>query len=449
MRVPQEPQALHQRRMLQTGAGVSHDACSAAKADTRRLKVLISAYACEPGKGSEPGVGWNIVVQAARRHDVWAITRANNRPAIEAELARSPVPGLHMVYYDLPPWMRWWKRGARGARLYYYLWQLALYRVARRLYRRTSFDVTHHVTFVKYWTPSLLPFLPAPFLWGPVGGGESAPMSFQVNCGWRGTLYEVLRRIATWCGEKDPLVLATARRSAVALAATEDTAQRLRAIGAKDVAIWSQVGLSEAERSYLGDLSPPTAGAPVRFLSLGNLLHLKGFHLGLRAFAAAQLGHSEYWLVGDGPYRSHLEHLARRLRIEDKVRFWGSLPRGEALVKLGMCHVLVHPTLHDSGGWVCLEAMAAGKPVICLGLGGPAAQVTRETGFTIPALDPDQAVQGTALAMGLLARDPHLRARMGEAGKCRVASHYAWERKGDVVSSVYRRLAAGYPPSLD
>jgi glycosyltransferase involved in cell wall biosynthesis len=406
------------------------------------LKILISAYACEPGKGSEPGVGWNVVAEMARRHEVWVITRTNNRSVIETELARAPLPSLHMVYYDLPRWARWWKRGTRGARLYYYLWQLALYPLARRLDLQVRFDVTHHVTFVTYWMPSLLAFLPAPFVWGPVGGGESAPKSFQVSGGWRGRLYEVVRSTARRWGERDPLVLIAARRSALALAVTEATARRLYAIGAKHVEIASQIGLSATERSSLAGLESPRAGEPVRFLSLGNMLHLKGFHLGLRAFAAADIPRSEYWLVGDGPYRLQLQRLARRLGVVDRVRFWGALPRAEALVKLGACHVLVHPTLHDSGGWASVEAMAAGKPVICLDLGGPAAQVTRETGFKIPARDPDRAVEGMARAMSVLAHDPRLRARMGQAGKDRVALEYAWERKGDLLSALYQKVAA-------
>jgi glycosyltransferase involved in cell wall biosynthesis len=424
------------------GAAVSREPTTAG---TRRLKVLISAYACEPGKGSEPGVGWNLAAEAARRHDVWAITRANNRSVIDAELARNPIPSLHMVYYDLPRWSRWWKRGAPGVRLYYYIWQLALYFVARRLHRQIHFDVTHHVTFVKYWMPSLLPFLPAPFLWGPVGGGESAPRAFQVDCGWRGRLYEVVRSIVRRSCEWDPLVLATARRSALALAVTEDTAQRLRAIGVQQVEIYSEAGLSEAERTSLGTFPSPTAAEPVRFLSLGNMLHLKGFHLGLRAFAVAALPHSEYWLIGDGPYRTHLQQLARSLGIAEKVHFWGALPRAAALAKLGLCHVLVHPSLHDSGGWVCLEAMAAGKPVICLDLGGPGVQVTKATGFKTPAQAPAEAVEDMARAMAVLAWDPGLRVRMGQAGKERVASEYAWERKGEFMTAVYQRLTETTP----
>ena len=59
----------------------------------KRLKVLISAYACESGKGSESGVGWNMVSEMAKYHDIWVMTRANNRPVIEAEQAKNPVLG--------------------------------------------------------------------------------------------------------------------------------------------------------------------------------------------------------------------------------------------------------------------------------------------------------------------------------------------------------------------
>src|SRR4029077_18277793 len=69
----------------------------------QRLKVLISAYACEPGKGSEPEVGWQWALQMARFHDVTVLTRTNNRSAIEAGLEKikgqQAVP--QFVYHDL------------------------------------------------------------------------------------------------------------------------------------------------------------------------------------------------------------------------------------------------------------------------------------------------------------------------------------------------------------
>ena len=90
----------------------------------KRLRVLISAYACEPGKGSEPGVGWNFSKEMAKHHDLWVLTRLNNREIIENELLENPTEELHFIYHDLPKWTAWWKKGGRGVQLYYYLWQL-------------------------------------------------------------------------------------------------------------------------------------------------------------------------------------------------------------------------------------------------------------------------------------------------------------------------------------
>jgi len=53
-----------------------------------RLKVFISAYACEPNKGSEPAVGWQLALHMARFHDVTVLTRANNQENIEKALDR-------------------------------------------------------------------------------------------------------------------------------------------------------------------------------------------------------------------------------------------------------------------------------------------------------------------------------------------------------------------------
>ena len=64
------------------------------------------------------------------------------------------------------------ERWARCA-LYYYLWQLTAIPKIRKHHKEVGFDISHHVTFVKYWAPSCLAWLDIPFIWGPVGGGES------------------------------------------------------------------------------------------------------------------------------------------------------------------------------------------------------------------------------------------------------------------------------------
>jgi glycosyltransferase involved in cell wall biosynthesis len=408
------------------------------------MKVLLSAYACEPGKGSEPGVGWNWVRQIARFAEVWVITRSNNREAIEKALAEEPLPNVHWVYFDLPRWARFWKKGQRGVHLYYYLWQAGIYFLARRLHRQVGFDLIHHVTFGNYWLPSFLALLPVPFVWGPVGGGESAPQAFYRTFSRRGKIYEFLRDIARWIGEHDPFTRLTANKASIVLAKASETAGRVIQLGAKNVQLLSEVAFSITEIAELSSL-PPRLSSPFRLISLGRLLHWKGFDLGFRAFArlVQEFPDSEYWIVGDGPERKNLEQLARKLGIIDKVRFWGALPRSETLKKLAECDVLIHPSLHDSGGWVCVEAMAAGRPVICLDLGGPALQVTEETGFKIPAYAPEQVIEDMAKAMKRFAQDSRLRIRMGEEGRKRVWESFSWERRGKEIQEIYLKILLG------
>lgn len=412
----------------------------------RRLKVLLSVYACAPAQGSELGVGWSTAQEMAKHHDVWVLTQAKHRPAIEAELARNPVPNLHFVYYDLLRW-RHGQRGIHPHRFlwqlkayrtaYYYLWQLGAYRVAERLYRKVGIELAQHVTFVTYCRPSLLALLPVPFVWGPVGGGESAPRAFRSGFGLRGRILEAVRDLARWCGEHDPLVRLTARRSALALATTEQTAVRLHGLGVKEVRVLTQVGLSEEEIDLMSRWETHHEANLTRFVSVGRILHWKGFHLGLRAFAQARLSEAEYWIVGGGPERKRLQALAEELGIAHQVKFWGKLSRDETLRKLSECHVLVHPSLHDSGGFVCLEAMALGLPVICLDLGGPAVQITKETGFKIPAIKPGQALDDLTAAMNVLSKDRNLTLRMGDAARSRAAKHFNWRRKGAQLAEFY------------
>jgi glycosyltransferase involved in cell wall biosynthesis len=367
---------------------------------------------------------------------VWAITRRNNEPAISAALRHTPLPKLRMIYFDVPRPLLACKKGQVGVEMYYRLWQRLTRPLVQDLHRRVRFDLTQHVTFVRYWAPTSLAYLPVPFIWGPVGGGETAPPAFLRDFAFRGRTYETLRHWGQRGSEVMPSVRRAARQAALALAVTRETRARLLALGTERVEVFSAIGLDRAAYESLGQISTRSAPA-IRFISMGRLLHWKGFHLGLKAFSAAAVPGSEYWIVGDGPERASLTRLASALGVADKVHFCGAQPRQDALQLLSTAHVLVHPSLHDSGGWVCLEAMAAGKPVICLDLGGPGELVTADTGVKVRADSPEQAVEDLSRAMTLLGSNADLRRTMAQAGRERVRNEYIWEKKGDRLDAFY------------
>jgi len=439
----------------------------------RRLKVLVSAYACEPGQGSEPGVGWRLALELARHHDIWVLTRANNRSAIELAQAAHDGPTPRFLYYDLPLWAGWWKSGGRGVQAYYYLWQLGSRAVAARAHRHERFDVVHHLTFGRYWSPSGVAGLGVPFVWGPLGGGETTPAPFRKALGFRGRRYEVLRDVARSIGEHDPLVGRTAARATIAIASTSDTLARLRRLGCRDARLLLQMGVDPNEAAVLqataAEVSPtnpmpedrrrqPDDGRDrregVAFFTLGRLIHWKGVHLAVAAFARANLPGSTLTIIGDGPQLPELRAQAIQEGVADRVRFPGGLTRDEALRWVRDHDVMIHPSLHDQAPAAVFEALALGKPVVCLDIGGPAQQVSEDVGFVVPVLDPDQVVSDMATAMRRLATDPETLARMSSRAPAYVVERFSWRAKAGRISEYYqealeRRTPAPSPLAIE
>ena len=402
-----------------------------------RKRVLMLAFACGPGRGSEPGQGWEFASRMAEHHDVTVLTYSGFGEALRRELAARPVPGLRVHTYRLPfERARHHRHGedrtGLAEQIHYSLWQIGAARTARRLHRETGFDLTHHVSLMRYWTPSAVALRGVPFVWGPVGGGETAPAPVQDDFSLTGRREESLRHTAHRVAHLDPLTRRTARRATVALATTHESAERMRALGAPDVRLARRaVALAPETIAQLAAMPPPPDDEPFRFASIGRLLHWKGYDLGLRAFALARdadprLADARYWIFGDGPEGADLKRLARTLGIADRVRFWGRVPRDECLELLGRTHVVVHPSSHDSGGYATLEGMAAGRPVLCLDLGGPARQVDEAVGLAVPAHTPCQIVRDMAAAMVRLATEPDHLAATGAQARRRVTEHYLW-----------------------
>jgi glycosyltransferase involved in cell wall biosynthesis len=98
--------------------------------------------------------------------------------------------------------------------------------------------------------------------------------------------------------------------------------------------------------------------------------------------------------------------------------------------------VLVHPSFHDSGGWATLEAAAVGLPIVCLDIGGPALQVTPQTGIKISVSDAGQVVPLMTQALSMLAADQRRATELGAAGRKRVGEHFTWDRVGDRLASM-------------
>jgi glycosyltransferase involved in cell wall biosynthesis len=329
------------------------------------VKVLLSAYACEPGKGSEQEVGLRILLAAASRHEVWVLTRDNSIPLLTEFLAGHPLAArIHLHGLDLDGPVRRVKRlGQAGLHVYYDAWQRRAAATAAELDRRVDFDLVHHATFATYWAPAGVSRLGKPLVWGPVGGGVLTPAGLLPELGaaglWEEARRETVRRLAL----RRPSVRATAKAATVCLAQNDSTARRLRGRGVR--VLPNALTVRVPPLPALG-----TRTTDVAFV--GRLVPWKGGPLAVRALA--QLRHRDAVLrvFGDGPDRERILRTADRWGVRDRVDLVGTLPRNDLLRRLRRCAVLLHPAVHEEAGLAVAEALGLGVPVVCLDHGGPA-----------------------------------------------------------------------------
>ncbi len=398
------------------------------------LRILVSAYACEPGKGSEPEVGWQWVRQIARFHETWVITRSNNKLFIEKGDMGDPNPNLHFIYVDLPPWMRFWKKGNRGIHLYYHVWQVMSGLKGRRLHEMIGFDVVHHVTFVNDWVGSGMSMVPAPLVWGPIGSHPFVPRRYLDFIGCReygrGILRLLMRLSARY---RDPLYRLCAGRSRQIIVANRECISRLPGPAKQRARVWAQNAFTLNDLGHAREYS-----APLRVLSVGRLIGFKGFRLALKGFAKHLLRFpdSTLTLLGDGEQRRDLEALVTKLGIRKSVAFLGNVPRTSVLESMAASHVFLFPSF-EGAGMVVIEAMAKGLPVVCLDFGGPGEYVTDECGIKVGLTEPAQVVDGLADALSRLAADQELYERLSIGAIRRVRENYLWDRIGDRLNTLY------------
>ena len=403
------------------------------------MRILVSAFACCPDRSAEDCVGWNWINQISGDHEVWVMTDAVRQREIEAHLRIHPVANVHWVFHDTPFWLRRFTSLGLGAYyLYYVAWQFGAYRRARQLHRDVHFDATHHITYMQYWTGSYMSRLPVPFYWGPVGGGEVAPRAFYRSFGFFGLLHEGFRDFARFIAHLTPLGRHNARNATIALATTEETGRRIRKLGARNVRVMQAIRLTGSEFERLKD-TPVRDESNLRVLSAGRILHWKGFYLSIRSFALHLKQHpdSEFWIAGEGSDKKRCQRIAESFGIHDRIRWCGHVQRDQIYELLAQCDVLLHPSLHESGGLICLEAMAAGRPVICFDLGGPGVTVTAETGIKVPAISPERSVIELATALSRLAAEKELCHSLGKAARKHVRDNFTWSPASSAAGQLY------------
>jgi glycosyltransferase involved in cell wall biosynthesis len=345
------------------------------------LRVLLSAYVCEPGLGSEPEIGWVVLRCAARSHDVTLLTQPRCAEALAHALVDEELRRVTIVPVSGSRWLRRFEGRWVLGHLEYAIWQLRAWRVARDL--RDQVDVAHHATFGTDWMPSAVWFLRGvPAVWGPVGGTSPFPWRLIRFMTPGDLVAELAREMVT---RTMRLVTATFARNSACLvvARNQDVRARFSRLGMATV-IEPLVGLPDAGDRILAAPPPQDGSGQRRALFIGRLTSWKGALLAIHTMAA--LPHDWHLdMFGEGPRANRIRRLAAKLGVEDRVHLLGRRPRDEVFEALAHADVLLFPSMRDSAPYPVVEAIRAGCPVVCLDAAGPPQLIVDTPGVAVLA----------------------------------------------------------------
>jgi len=402
------------------------------------MRILLSAYACEPGKGSEPEVGWQWATGLARHASVTVVTRANNKASIEAELASRAATECgrpEFIYYDLPAFFIRLKSLGLPMRIYYLLWQIGAAHAIARL--KDRYDIVQHLTFNAFALPGFLWFRHPAVVLGPLGGGMMTKWSHLRWFQPKSRITEILRSLFVTLSSWSPTLWISCAFARLILVANEDTLQRI-----PRPFHYKMHRLLETACPLLVESSRCETRPLNRFIWIGSLEPRKAPAIAIEAVERVLLkgDPASLTIVGDGPLRDPLKRILARRNLTGAIELRGKMTRENALRTLGEHTALIFTSVRDTSGNVVLEAMAQGLPVIAFNHQGIPEMVDDSCGYLVePFVDGDE-VEAFAKSITEIIGHPNVAGAKGRAARDKARGVLSWEDKWNTLIPLYRNL---------
>ena len=408
----------------------------------KKLKILVSAYACTPNKGSEPGMGWNFVMGLANFHELHVI--------VEKRKWEQPILEYLKVYPELKANLRFYfidkKRNKRLRKIwppsyywFYKKWQKKVYKLALELDKKENFDIIHQLNMVGYREPGYLWKIEKPFVWGPIGGLENSPWRFLPSLGIKGFIFYTGRNLMNlWQRNFSTRPKKAARRINTSLiAATPDNQRLLYNLWDRRAEVVCEVGQEKDIIKILPSIRI-LYDEPLKIVWIGLHTPRKNLPLLFNALKKITIPF-ELHILGNGEMTKTWKKIAQKKGLAKNCSWYGWVERQKAIDIMSSGHVFCITSISDLTSTVTLEALSYGLPIISLDHCGFSHVVNDSCGIKINVSTPKKATLDFSLALKKIYEDENLRQRLSEGALLR-AKDFSWESKINRLNDIYTEL---------
>lgn len=448
------------------------------------LRILINAYACCPGIGSEPGMAWNFISGLAHLGcDLYVITESEFQARILDAMDSSDFPRENLHWFFLPIGETeddscrirrlCWNQGSWSFYGYYARWQNKALGVAREIVDSHDIDIMHQLNMAGFREPGMLYKINEarvkdgkthiPLVWGPSAGYGRIPLSFMF-CGGLSFLsfyslkncLNVIQMRMHWRVRK------MCREADVILAATPENEMAYRCIHKRDdVILMNETG------TYLdalpdANVEQPIPGrsksknVPFRLLWVGRFIYTKQLKLALQVIASLGRFDVELHIVGRGSSEKDTErfrHYADKLGVGELCHWHGYVPNVEVQRMMRESDVFFFSSIFEATSTVVLEAISNGLPVVCFDLCGFGPIVAHEpclsvkdysvssgdVGIKIACTSPRFAVKDFSQVILFLMENPEILSVL-RSNCVKKSNDLSWRRKLENLQEIYSQV---------
>ena len=406
------------------------------------MKILINAYACSPGMGSEPGMAWNWVSNLAKFCELYIITEGEFREKIE-EVVPTLEQGKNMHFYYNPVSEEirkmCWNQGDWRFYKYYKEWQWKTYLMAKDICKVEKMDVLHQLNMIGFREPGFLWKLSqengVPFVWGPVDAKDKFPVAYLDGAGLKTKLFMRLKNFLTGIQLRhSERVLFAAHQASVIFSASSNSQRSFKKYMNIDSPLLNETGCYVQEHPLIDKSQKETFDV----LWVGKLDFRKQLGIALQSVAITGNESIRLHIVGGGdaePYKL----LANTLGIKDKCIWHGAVSHDEVQSIMQNSDVFFFTSVAEGTPHVVLEAIGNNLPIVCFDTCGQGDAVNEKVGKKILLSNPSKSSQSFANILNELEGNRNLLKQMSENCKQRQIE-LSWDEKAKNMIGWYEKI---------
>ncbi len=388
------------------------------------MKILMSAYSCNPYGVSESFAGFSWLKILLKKYNVVLMTTDVNKNNIYDYYSSKLPSNLEIIAFPSSyPFMK--------NRIVHETFKVGYFLFNRKMYQYlienisivNNADILFHKSPSGFRYFSYLHKFDKPFIFGPTGGGLQTP--------------KVLKEYF----KKDSKVLSIRKLDPFLLNRKiyKDNFERAKYIlitlgyvrnilGEKYNNKYVEILDTGIDTNVFKHDEQIIRKTPKSILYVGRLTRYKGAELLLKAMANLKNLDFVVDIVGDGEEKTYLNKLVKELHLENKVIFHGFVSDQKKIQKFyNEATIFCFPTITEASGNSLLEAMSYGLPIVTINNGGPKYMCPDDGTYKINIDTAEKMIENLSVCITKLLNSDVLVEKMGRRNREHCIKEYSWE----------------------